>query len=89
MRTHSLTVLCIGVILTIGSVGAQSDGGYSKVPAAFETVDRIHKSDRLPLPRAKVIVERSSGLELPEGCDGLVSPLSNRQLGRVAAHCES
>ena len=88
MRTHTLTALCVGMFLTIGSIGAQSDGGYSK-GTAFETVDRTHKADRLSLVRTKIIRERSAGLELPDGCDGLVSPLANRQLARVAAHCES
>jgi len=89
MQTHTLTALCVGVILTIGSVGAQSDGGYSKDGTPFETVDRTHKVDRLPLVRTKIVRERSAGWELPDGCDGLVSPLANRQLARVAAHCES
>jgi hypothetical protein len=89
MRTHTLTAFCVGVILTIGSVGAQSDGGYPRHGTAFETVDRTHKADGLHLVRTKVVGGRFAGLELPEGCDALVSPLANHQLARLATHCES
>jgi hypothetical protein len=89
MRTHSLTTLCVSIILMIGSVGAQSDGRYSEESPAFETVDRTHKAGRLPSVRDKIVRERSVALELPEGCDGLISSLANRELARVAAHCES
>jgi len=86
MRTHTLITILVGVILAIGSIGAHSNGGPSSGVAAFERVDRTHKADRL---QVQVLRARAHGLELPEGCDALVSPLANRQLARSAAHCES
>jgi hypothetical protein len=90
MRTHTLIAILVGVILTIGSLGARSDGTSSSGVAAFERVDRTHKADRLQVrPQVQVVRARAHGSELPEGCDALVSPLANRQLARSAAHCES
>jgi hypothetical protein len=86
MRIHTLITILVGVILAIGSIGARSDGTSSSGVVAFERVDRTHKADRL---QVQVVRARAHGLELPEGCDALVSPLANRQLARSAAHCES
>jgi hypothetical protein len=89
MRTFALMTMCIGISLTVGSIGAQSGGGHSAAGVTFETVDRTHKGDRFPSSQRKVPNARTSDLQLPEGCDGLVSPLAHRQLARVAAQCES
>ena len=88
MRTRTFTAFCVGVILTIGSVGAQSDGRRLERSAAVESVDRTHKADRLLVVKTAAR-EQSAGLALPEGCEALVSPLAHRQLARMAAHCES
>jgi len=86
MQTHTLITILVGVILAIGSIGARSDGRSSSGVTAFEQVERAHKADRL---QVQVLRARAHGLELPEGCDALVSPLANRQLARSAARCES
>jgi hypothetical protein len=80
--------ICVGVILAIGSINAQSDG-VPRGGAVYETVDRTLKGDRLPLAQVNVPRARAHGLELPDGCDAVVSPLANRQLARIASHCES
>jgi hypothetical protein len=89
MRIHTFTAFCVGVILTIGSMGAQSDGRRLEQGAAVESVDRTLKADRLPFVKTGAAREQSVGLQLPEGCEALVSPLAHRQLARIAAHCES
>ena len=82
MRTHHLMAICVGVIFATTSIGALSDVG-----PRMETVDRTHKSDRLPV--AQVSVPRVPVYGLPEGCDALVSSLVHSGLERIAGRCVS
>jgi hypothetical protein len=82
MRTHTLMSICVGVIFATTSIGAFSDVG-----PRMEIVDRAHKGDRLRV--AQVSVSRASMHGLPEGCDGLASPLAHTEVARIAGRCES
>jgi hypothetical protein len=84
MRTHILMSICVGVIFATTSIGAFSDVG-----PRMEIVDRAHKGDRLPVALVSVLRAPVHGLELPEGCDALVSLLARTDLARIAGRCES
>jgi hypothetical protein len=91
MRTNTFTLICGGLILatvcTVIGLGriatARPDAGYSI------EVNRTSKGDRLPL--VKVIIPRAPAYEarLPDGCDPLVSALTNSHLARIAGRCVS
>jgi hypothetical protein len=82
MRKHTLASIGGGLILTMVSIGAQSD-------APLEIVNRTHKGDRLPLAQVNVARAPVYDLKLPEGCDSLVSSLTRSQLARIAGRCVS
>jgi len=89
MRAFAIMAVCIGATFGISSIDAVSDAAapFNRV-VVHASVDRTHKGDRRPLPPQHTLGAQID-FALPEGCDGLVSPLASKQLARAAAHCES
>jgi hypothetical protein len=84
MRKHTLASICGGFILAMVSIGAHSDVG-----ASLDMVNRTHKGDRLPMAQVDVPRAQASDLTLPDGCDALVSSLTQSRLARIAGRCVS
>jgi hypothetical protein len=77
--------LCGGLFLAMSSIGAHSD----ITDSSTESVNRVHKRDRLPLAQINVTRAPVYQLQLPEGCDALVSSQLQSELARIAGRCMS
>jgi hypothetical protein len=88
MRTRTLMLALIGVILASASIDAHSNGTRTTASAASEMVDRTHKSDRWRTS-AETGGLASPNLRLPRGCDALVNALTRSRLARIATRCGS
>lgn len=99
-RLVGLTAL-IALLAFIGGLGASDLTALSRVEPSSQIVDRTLKGDRLPLApashpnavnqplRTGVPRKSASDLKLPDGCELLVSPLTDFHLARMAGRCVS
>jgi hypothetical protein len=81
----SIVILALVVIVTseLSASTIWSAAAPSAIPS-MEVVNRTHKGDRLPLPRA----ERPNH-EFPVGCESVVSSVLRSPLTHIARRCLS
>jgi hypothetical protein len=78
-----IVVLAIVFIVTAELLASTTGSASSATALSVQTVERAHKTDRLPLHRLAV------AMKLPEGCESVVSSVANSALAQMARNCQS
>jgi hypothetical protein len=78
-----IVVLGMVFIVTVELLASASGSASSATALSMQTVERAHKTGRLPLHRHTV------AMKLPEGCESVVSSVTNSPLAQMARNCQS
>ena len=78
-----IVVLAIVFIVTAELLASTTGSASSATALSMQTVERAHKTDRLPLHRHTV------SMKLPEGCELVVTSVANSPLAQMARNCQS
>ncbi len=81
---RGMTTVLVALTIIVG-VEVLFPTTSSRAEPSGETVNRLRKVDRLPLPLPAPVVD----LKLPAGCESVVSPLADARLANVAGRCAS
>ena len=77
-----IVVLAMVLIVTT-ELASTTWSAFSGTALSMQTVERAHKTDRLPLHRDTV------AMKLPEGCESVLSSVDGSPLAQMARSCES
>ena len=78
-----IVVLAMVLIVTAELLASTTWSASSATALSMQTVERAHKTDRLPLHRDTV------AMKLPQGCESVVSSVDSSPLAQMARTCES
>jgi len=78
-----IVVFATVLIVTAGLLASTSRSDSSAMALSMQTVEREHKTNRLPLHRD------TEAMNLPEGCESVVSSVDPSPLAKLARICES
>jgi hypothetical protein len=77
-------IVLFAMLLIVAASASSTWSAPSATALSMQTVDRAHKADRLPLHRDPAVA-----MQLPEGCESLVSSVDRSPLAKMARTCES
>ena len=76
-------IVLFAMLLIVTALASSTWSAPSATALSMQTVDRAHKTHRLPLHRDTV------AMQLPEGCESVVSSVDRSPLAKMARTCES
>ncbi len=76
-------IVLFAMLLIVPSLASSTSSAPSATALSMQTVDRAYKTDRLPL------YPNTVAMQLPEGCESVVSSVHRSPLAKMARTCDS